>query len=338
MRWIISLIIGFAAFGFGYWYMNRDRNEEPLISPIGQLFEKSLEKYSFERLAERARTGSQIVFDQATATTSAYTVWTFHYDSDGKKVTGLAHLPASDSGDQSIKPYQKDGKQFPVIVQFRGYVDKTMYTPGVGTERSAEILATNGFISLAPDFLGYGGSDMPSENIFEERFQTYTAALDLLASVPSLPIADANRIGIWGHSNGGQIALALLEITGIPYPTTLWAPVSKPFPYSILYYTDEADDHGKFLRKKLAEFEHDYDVEKYSLTNYFDRITAPILLHQGSADDAVPAAWSALLVKHLKETGKDITYFVYPGADHNLVPSWNTVIERDREFFRNKLR
>ena len=35
----------------------------------------------------------------------------------------------------------------------------------------------------------------------------------------------------------------------------LWAPVSKPFPYNILYYTDEAEDRGKWLRGEIAKFE-----------------------------------------------------------------------------------
>lgn len=322
MRWVV-LLLTLVLLGGGYWYASRGQSEATL-SPIGQLFEKPLEKYTIERLATRLPAGSQIMLDTATATTSAYTAYTFHYLTDGKKVTGLAHIP--------------NGKgPFPVIVQFRGYVERSIFESGVGTRRSAEVFASNGFISLAPDFLGYGGSDMPENDVFEERFSTYTAVLDLLASVPSLSIADSGRIGIWAHSNGGQIALTILEITGKPYPTTLWAPVTKLFPYSILYYTDDADDHGKFLRKKLADFEKDYDIENYSLTNYLDRITAPMQLHQGTADDAVPVKWNEAFVTVLQDKKKDIEYFVYPGADHNLSPSWNTVIARDIQFFRLRL-
>lgn len=292
-----------------------------VISPIGEMAEKPLEKYSIERLGQRQPTKSAIVLDEAVATTSAYTAYRFHYTSDGKKVTGLAHIP-------------NGAGRFPVIVQLRGYVERDIYASGVGTRRSAEVFSKNGFISLAPDFLGYGGSDMPSSDVFEERFQTYTATLDLLASIESFPVADSKKVGMWGHSNGGQIALTILEITNMPYPTTLWAPVTKPFPYSILYYTDEADDKGKALRKKLADFEKNYDVELYSLPNFADRIHAPMQLHQGTADDAVPVKWSDDFVALLKGKNKDIEYFVYAGADHNLSPSWNTVVSRDIAFFR----
>jgi len=307
------------------------------ISPLSKMLEKPLEKYSILRLAGREFAGSQIVLDEATATTSAYTVYTFHFDSDGKKVTGVAHIP------------NKNAK-FPVIVQFRGYMDREKYIPGEGTARSAEVYATNGFISLAPDFLGYGGSDMPSTNVFEERFETYTTALNLIASVNTLPMADTDRIGVWGHSNGGQIALTVLEILGRPIPATLWAPVSKPFPYSILYYTDDVPDHGKLLRREIANFETNYDVEQYSLTNYLDRIRGLITLHQGTADTAVPLAWSNDLVKAIEASGSAVNYFIYPGVDHNMLPDparnasqsdaggWNTVVARDIAFFEKYLR
>jgi dipeptidyl aminopeptidase/acylaminoacyl peptidase len=299
------------------------------ISPVSKLLEKPLEKYSILRLAGRTYAGSQIMLDTATATTSAYTVYSFHYESDGKKVTGVAHVPNTASVTHKL----------PVIVQLRGYVDQDKYFPGEETSPSAEVYASNGFITLAPDFLGYGGSDKSSADAFEDRFLTYTTALNLLASVKTLPMANAAKIGIWGHSNGGHIALTVLEILGKPLPASLWAPVSKPFPYSILYYSDEAEDNGKALRKELAGFEQDYNVDDYSLTNYFDRITGPIVLHQGSADDAVPQSWSDLLAKFLKDKGKDITYYVYPGADHNMQPgAWNTVVARDITFFTTYLR
>lgn len=290
------------------------------VSPLGKILEKPLTKYTVLNLASRSYTGSQIVFDEAIATTSAFTKYQFHFESDGKKVTGIATVPL--------------GNNLPVIVQFRGYVDREKYVSGEGTAHSAEVYAQNGFLSLAPDFLGYGGSDMPSTDVFEERFQTYTTALNLLASVQTLSMVDPTRIGIWGHSNGGQIALTALEVLAKPIPTVLWAPVSKPFPYSILYYTDEASDHGMFLRRELAKFEEEYNAELYSLTNYVDRLVGPIQLHQGTQDDAVPLAWSDEFAKHLH----DVEYFTYPGADHNMTGSWNTVVNRDIVFFNTYLR
>src|SRR5690606_20710038 len=115
-------------------------------------------------------------------------------------------------------------------------------------------------------------------------------------------------------------------------------------PYSILYYTDESPDFGRALRSALAAFEAVYDVDKYSLHSYWNRIHAPIQLHQGGADDAVPIEWSDELAEILRglktEDGKaqiEVSYYRYPEADHNLQTNWGTVIERDLVFFRSHL-
>src|SRR3989338_9457942 len=233
---------------------------------------KPLDKYSFENLRNNEFKGSEITFGNIIKDAETYISKLFYFYSDSKKVSGLANIP-------------KNVENPPVIVMFRGYVDQEIYTTGEGTKRAGEVFARNGFLTLAPDFLGYGESASPSANPIEERFETYTTALNLLSSINS-------KVGIWAHSNGGQIASSILAITGESYPTVLWAPVTKPFPYSILYYTDEYEDYGKKLRKIVADFEKDYDVDHYTFTNYLDGINASIELHQGGEDGAVPKKWS----------------------------------------------
>lgn len=306
-----------------------------IVTPIGTMVApRPLDAFTIDNLAKREYKPGRIVLGEPVATESAYTQYIFRFISDGKTVTGLANIPSAGQA-----PY-------PVIVQFRGYIPRESFTSGEGTRRSGEYYATNGFITLAPDFLGFGGSDKPDADPFGERFETYTTGLNLLASIPSLPQADPKRIGVWGHSNGGHIALTVLEIlghasrhplSGSSLPLVLWAPVSKPFPYSILAYTDETDDSGKELRKKLAEFEKTYDTDLYSLTNYLSYLSSPILLEQGDSDEEVPRWWSDEFVRHLKEYNIDVTYKVYPGADHNLNGAWNTAVSNDVEFIRTHL-
>lgn len=328
MNRVLMIVLFIAVVGGGVAYaFFGPRQSASVLSPITQVIDRPLDKYTIDSLSRRGGIAGTIELGVPVATTSAYTEHQFHFLSEGKKATGLAHIPAGASA--------QDKK--PVIIQFRGYVDPAVYAPGIGTKRSAEVFARNGFISLAPDFLGYGGSDNPSNDVFEERFQTYVVGLDLLASVATLSVADPSRIGIWAHSNGGQVALTILEITRGLFPTALWAPVTRAFPYSILYYTDEAEDKGKALRKKLAEFERSYDADLYTMVNFTDRIAAPLQLHQGTNDDAVPYRWNDEFVTLLKGNNVTIGYFLYPGADHNLQPSWNTVIARDIDFFSRHL-
>ena len=318
---IVALVsLGWVANSFYQSYL-----PDPII--INPVIPKPLEKYTIENLAINEPEKGTIGIDAVISEEKDFTSYLFSLehkpslqDKEIKKTTGQINIPTEKG-------------EYPIIVMFRGYVDQEIYETGIGTRKSAAVYAQNGYITIAPDFLGYASSDIQAENIFESRFQTYVTALSVLNSLDSVPNWDGTNIFLWGHSNGGQVALTVLEITGEDYPTVLWAPVSKPFPYSILYYTDESEDQGKYIRKELAKFENLYDVEQYSISNYIERINAPIQLHQGTADDAVPLEWTNKFVDILNKLEKEVVYYTYPGADHNMTPAWDTVVERNIIFF-----
>ncbi|OGV96823.1 hypothetical protein A2W24_03225 [Microgenomates group bacterium RBG_16_45_19] len=299
----------------------------PLVPEPSLVPAKPFQAYAFLNLRAAVPQASQIVLEAVLYQDPSFTAYRFAYQTEAKKMTGQLNLPTAAT----------PAAGFPVVLMLRGYVDPAIYQTGIGTQTGAAFFAKNGLATIAPDFLGYGGSDDPDSNVIGERLQKPRHLLDLIASLASLPVLDPTQMVIWAHSNGGQIALSLLEITQKPIPTTLWAPISKPFPYSILYYTDEADDQGKALRAALAEFEQAYDVYDFSIDRYYDQIQAPLLIHQGTADDAVPLAWSQALADTLKSLDLDVTLYPYPGNDHNLRPSWETVIARDLDFFNHPL-
>ena len=319
---ILSL---FAAAAWYFWPGKIDQFISPLPSLTHQ--EKPLAKYSFETLRQRAYPSSDIKLEEVITQEKGFTAHLFSYQSDSKRITGQANIPTS----------APPAGGFPVIIMLRGFVEKEVYQTGIGTRKAAAVFAQHGFLTLAPDFLGYAGSDPESQDILQARFDRPVTVLNLLASICQLPQANCQKIFFWGHSNGGQIALTVLAVTGQPIPTTLWAPVSKPFPYSILYYSDDLPDRGKYLRRQVADFERDYSADDYSVHAHYDLITAPLQIHQGTVDDAVPKAWSDQLVEDLKQSLTDITYHVYTGADHNLTPGWDSVVQRDLNFFREYL-
>lgn len=312
-KWAIGVLVVLLVTVVGIWKLTEEK--QVFLSPEAPylFIEKPWEKYSFPSLRQKTFIGSdiEVAGDK------------FYYYVDGRKISGQIFKPSG------TKP--EDG--WPVVIMIRGYVDPAIYQTGIGTSRAAQVFAANGFITLAPDFLGFGESDMPPNNSLEERFMRPAQVLELIASVSSLPDANSEKINIWGHSNGGQIALSVLEISGKSWPTCLWAPVSKPFPYSIFYYTDEAEDNGKALRRVVAGFEAQYNADEFSIHNYYDWIKAPVQIHQGTADEPVPLKWSQALEQTLKEKDKQVELFVYQGADHNLVngadnSSWNSAVNR----------
>ena len=312
------------------WFIGK--SSKPVLENPIEIITRPLDKYTIENLIATKFTKGEIEILEEMADEEKYTSYliSFKHDPDmdgtnNKTTTGMLNIPKGDGN-------------FPLIVMFRGYVDQNLYSTGAGTRNAAGYFAENGYITVAPDFLGYAGSDTESSNIMETRFQTYVTALSLIASLDQIDKWDGENAYLWGHSNGGQIALTVLEVLGERrLPTTLWAPVSKPFPYSVLYYTDESEDRGKFLRAEIARFESIYDADLYAVDMYFDRINSPLQVHQGGSDDAVPLDWSDKLVFELEQLEKEIEYFVYYGADHNLRPNWDIVVARNLVFFNNSL-
>lgn len=336
---IIKLMVNkyklfFAAFGFAIFfllglYLGKSGKTSFPSNPL--INDRPLDKYTIENLAKATVPKGKFEIKETLDKQAKYNSYLFDFSFD-PTLTGK--VTRRTSGQINIP--NKNGP-FPLIVMIRGYVDKETYQTGIGTKNGAAYFAENGFMTVAPDFLGYGFSDPDTTDVMEARFQTYTTILSLLSSVDQISNWDHKNVFIWAHSNGGQIALTALEVTGKNYPAVLWAPVSKPFPYSILYYTDDSEDGGKFLISQIAKFEEDYDPSLYSLTNYLNLINAKIEVHQGTADESVPISWSNDLVSKLKDLGKDITYYTYPGADHNLRPSWNTAVSRSLQFYKDNL-
>ncbi len=286
-----------------------------------------LARYEIENLSNTDIPKGEIEIKNIISEEEKFTSYVFEHKFD----------PTFDRGEERVVTGQinlpNEPGNYPIIFMIRGYVDQSIYQTGIGTRNAAVEFAKKGFITIAPDFLGYAGSSSEAGDIYETRFQTYTTTLSLINSLNSIVKHDNKNLFFWAHSNGGQIALTVLAITKDEIPATLWAPVTKPFPYSILYYTDESADGGKYIRHELARFEELYDANKYSFTNYLDKIKAPLLVHQGGADDAIPVEWSDAFVAKMRNLDLNIEYYKYPNADHNMRPDWDTAIARDVDFF-----
>lgn len=328
---LLSVIL--VILGLVIWLFFSQSFRTGLISPLGPGLKENLplKKYAFEELRKRDYPSSEIKLEKIIEKEEKYTSWLFSYFSDGKKITGMANIPAPRPAPRSPKG---------VVVMLRGYVDDSLYFTGLGTRKVAGVFAENGFVTLAPDFLGFGGSDSSSVDILEARFNRPVEVLNLLASIKSLPQVNPERVFLWAHSNGGQIALSVLEISQRPIPTTLWVPVTKGFPESVLAFMGSpagGDDLGEKVKKAVDEFGEKYDYKKYSIDNYFTDISASIQLHQGMADPLIPVEWSDDFVKVLKQLGRKIIYYQYPGNDHNLKQSWDEVVARDLQFFQSFL-
>jgi dipeptidyl aminopeptidase/acylaminoacyl peptidase len=345
--WIILIIISLIG-GWIFWTKTdfKDQIVSPKSSKKTENTEKVIKntgflaKYNFENLKKRENQASEIkVIGKALTVEQArkeaikkkettdkranFETKAISFESNGKKISGMMNVPLTSKGNK-----------LPAIIMIRGFAESEGYFIGSGSWKAADELARNGFVTVSLDFLGFGLSDDESKDILEARFEKPVSVLDLIESVKKMDIVDPNKIGIWAHSNGGQITISVLEITGQSYPTVLWAPMTNPFPASVLDSMDETTEAGQIVKTKIDEFEKEYDSKLYSIDNFYNWINAPILLHQGTADTSVKLEWQQTLETKLKGLGKNITLDIRQGNDHNFKQSWDEVTQMDIKFFK----
>lgn len=383
---VITLVVTASlSFAAGYFLRAITSSDSSLFDPLPSFTrpvtkELPLLKYAIPTLAKQIKSEnvnypplqvSKLL--SSDPDTNLYTLL-FTYQSRGQQISGALNLKLEPS-DSTENATTASNQSLPVILMLRGFAPLEGYYSGMGTKNAAAVFARNNYLTLAPDFLGYGDSDPEPTDTWEVRFIKPLQVIDLLRTLEQHPIIDLSniaetpvasitldpaRIGIWAHSNGGQIAVTTLQILGRNLPTTLWAPVLAPFPYSILYFSDENADEGKEARKWLSMFEADYDVFDFSLTRHLDRLQGPLQIHHGGRDDAALISWSqefldkvelenerrtdskdasdsatasAILDESISLDPIEIDFHQYPNANHNLQPNWEQVVQRDLQFF-----
>ncbi len=256
--------------------------------------------------------GGTITIERTVAKEGNYTNYLFSYPSDNLKIYGMMHVPAGKG-------------PFPVIIVNHGYFNQATFTSGDGTHAIANILAANGYLTLASDYRGFGKSENDGQRSRGHNPNYAIDVLNLIASVKSLDNADTTRIGMWGHSMGGEVSIRVAEASNALKAVVLWAPTSTSQSVNASFYS-----RGQHTPAPTATPVADASTTTADLRF----ITAPVSLHQGLADTEVNPQWSKDLAAALRAQGKTIEYFEYPGQDHNFKNlGWDVIAQRTVAFF-----
>lgn len=276
---------------------------------------------AIENLKKRSYQGSEITVEQTFSENSLYKAYRVSYLSDGLKIFAAMNVPNGTG-------------PFPVIILNHGYFNTTTFNTGDGTKTMADILANNGYLTLASDYRNHGESE--SDGVQRGHRPEYSVdVLNLIASVNNLEKADQSKIGTWGHSMGGEVALKVLEVSEQIKAAVLWAPTSgnsrRNFEHWVLRFGENTTQPQENSSTNSPEKQ---TFDETSANNYFDYISAPIQLHHGTADAEVPYDWSVELNSSLENAGKNIEFFTYEGQDHNFRNyGWGEISPRTIEFF-----
>jgi dienelactone hydrolase len=284
-----------------------------------------LANYTIEGLRKRAYPGGDIQITGTITETDSFTKYLIQYPSDDLTITGMMNVPMGDG-------------PFPVIILNHGYISPARFWSGADTWRAADHLATNGYLTISPDFRGWGGSDA-GDNFF--RTGLLIDVLNLVSSIPSLPQAEAEQVGMWGHSMGGGVTTKVITVDPRIKAAVLYAPVSADDTDVIRRWgrgrgSGAADSLDRAYQK--ASSDRDF-LKLTSPIHYFSLVTAPVQIHQGTADTSTPPQWAEAIRDALQAAGKEMEYFSYPGQGHALQgESWDLFMQRVTSFFDQALK
>jgi dipeptidyl aminopeptidase/acylaminoacyl peptidase len=196
----------------------------------------------------------------------------------------------------------------------------------------ADFMVRNGFLVVAPDYRGYGGGDA-GPNPFYTGYAVDT--LNLIALAQRLPMARPGKVGMWGHSRGGSITTTAITLSDQIAAAVIYAPAPA----------DLAQDYERRRRQSGGRADSDTwpfppqeDPAAYarvSPATYLDRVSAPVMLHHGTADTTVVSSISEEIARGLRDAGKDVTLHLYERGGHTLRGAQERLyLKRTLEFFR----
>ncbi|MFI7014071.1 alpha/beta hydrolase family protein [Streptomyces sp. NPDC050164] len=71
---------------------------------------------------------------------------------------------------------------------------------------------------------------------------------------------------------------------------------------------------------------------------YVDRVTEPLLMQHGTADDTCPLTWSRQVAGAFEKAGKDVELRTHAGEGHTFGPRWPASMDLTEAFFARHLR
>ncbi len=313
--------------------------ETPTITPTPE------HPLMIEVMRRESYPGSQMVVEQVLEQGDNYERYIASYESDGNTIYGLLTKP--------LEPKPATG--FPLIIFNHGYIPPDEYRT---TERYVlyqDYFARNGYMTFRSDYRGHGESEGEPGGAYSSP--DYTAdVLNGLAAAKTLPSADPERIGMWGHSMGGYITLRSMVISDEIDAGVIWGGVVAPYPdlfartearATAIAATVEAGGAAPtpeptrgFGRWRSSFFsvygtpeENPAFWDSISSNAYLADISGPLQLHHGLGDDIVPPTASIILQEQMDAAGMPSELFLYEFDNHDIDNNFFVAMRRSLAFF-----
>ncbi len=335
---VVLIIIGFAIFTVYY------RNKNSRYIPVNFIPEGSnlalQNPLSIEAMRSRSYPGSDIKIEQTLNDGSSYHQYIGSYMSDGLKIYGLLTVPNGNPPSGG----------WPAIIINHGYIPPGQYRTTERYVAYVDAFARNGYVVFKSDYRGNGSSEGQPEGAYYSPAYT-TDVLNALASVKKMKGVNPDKIGMWGHSMGGNITLRALvvDLNDIK-AAVVWGGVVGTYDELVNDWHNTAYRPGpselalrnRYRQNLINQYGNPKDNPAFWKTldpnSYLSDILAPIQLDYGSEDEEVPVSFSEGLYNRLKQAGKTAESYSYIGADHNISQNLDLVLSRSVNFFNKYLK
>jgi dipeptidyl aminopeptidase/acylaminoacyl peptidase len=286
---------------------------------------------SVRALVETRYTGRGLRVGRVLGEYGSHTEYAVTYRSQDLRISGIMNVPSGRG-------------PFPVLVLNHGYIEPATYVTGQGLAREQEWLARQGYVVLHTDYRGHAGSDDDPDVDHELRLPYAVDVVNAVRAVKSsdLPYLDGDRVGLLGRSMGGNVTLnALVARPGLVDAATIYASTSSLAADNWRQFyqpsTDRAGVNARIQRTYGLPRESPKFWRAASPRPYFDRVTAPVLVHHGTLDDTCPISWSRETVRALQDADKQARLIEHQGEGHTMYAEWAQSMRQTTAFFDRHL-
>lgn len=228
---------------------------------------------------------------------------------DGDEVHGILELPAG---------YTRDDGPLPTIIELHGGpTSSTKYRFRLWIYGRA-LLAAKGYAMLSPNYhgsLGYG-DEFLAKLIDRENEIELTDILTGTERMIADGLADPDRIGVMGWSNGGYLTNCCI----VARPDLFKAASSGAGVLDMVIQWGVEDTPGHVINfMQGLPWERPKHYRQASPLYGLDKVTTPTLIHVGGDDPRVPPEHSRALYRALYHyLDVPVELVVYPNEGHGL--------------------